>query len=194
MGSLQLQDFIVVVTGGGSGIGLATVVELCERGAIVWTPELSPSPPSDLETLIHDGRVHFRGGIDVSSREACTKFMDEVISTSGRLDGLVNNAGIGLLEGSIASDDAFDRMMAVNVKGTFNYATHALRTMQDQKPRGKWNSRGSVVNVSSGAGLIGVSQLAVYCATKHAVIGLTRAWAKDFTQYGIRVNALCPGK
>ncbi|KIX10026.1 uncharacterized protein Z518_01107 [Rhinocladiella mackenziei CBS 650.93] len=184
----QGQTF--VVTGGGSGIGLAITLTLCDRGATVWTPELSPNPPEELKPLIERGTVHFKGDIDVASRTACKAFMDDVIATSGRLDGLVNNAGIGLTEGPIASDDAFDRMVDVNLKGTWNYGTQALQIMQNQEPRGPWASRG---NIASGAGLRGVSCLAVYCATKHALIGLARSWALDFGSYGIRVNAVAPG-
>lgn len=184
----------IVVTGGGSGIGLGITLTLCERGATVWTAELSPNPPAELQALIDSGKVHFRGGIDVASRAACTKFMDEVVQTSGRLDGLVNNAGIGLLEGPIATDENFDRMVNVNLKGTWNYGTHALRVMQTQEPRGPWKSTGNIVNIASGAGLIGVSGLAVYCATKHAVIGLARAWAQDFGIHGVRINAVAPGE
>ncbi|KIW87485.1 uncharacterized protein Z519_11808 [Cladophialophora bantiana CBS 173.52] len=183
----------IVVTGSASGIGLAITLTLAERGAIVWTVDLSQNPPEELKPWIEKGKVHFEGGIDVGDRTTCRAYMDRVVFTAGRLDGLVNNAGIGLAEGPIASDEAYDRMIYVNIGGVWNYGTAALRAMQKQEPRGEWGSRGSIVNIASGAGLRGVSGLAVYCATKHAVIGLSRAWQEDFGKYGIRTNSVAPG-
>jgi NAD(P)-dependent dehydrogenase (short-subunit alcohol dehydrogenase family) len=170
----SLNDFVVVVTGGGSGIGLATSIELCQRGATVWIAEKSSTAPETLKQLIQDGRIHFRGDVDVIRRESCTKFMDEVMEKHGRLDGLVNNAGLGISEGLITTDEAYDTMMDINVRGVWNYGTHALRIMQKQEPRGKWGSKGNIVNVSSLTGLRGFTGFAVYGATKHAVAGLTR--------------------
>ncbi|KAJ9613306.1 hypothetical protein H2200_003248 [Cladophialophora chaetospira] len=183
----------VVVTGSASGIGLAITLKLSERGATVWTVDLSENPPEELKQVIEAGKVHFEGGIDVGDRVACRKYMEKVVSTAGRLDGLVNNAGIGLVEGPIASDEAYNRMIHVNIGGVWNYGTAALRIMEKQEPQGPWNARGSIVNIASGAGLRGVSGLAVYCATKHAVIGLSRAWQEDFGKLGIRTNSVAPG-
>jgi NAD(P)-dependent dehydrogenase (short-subunit alcohol dehydrogenase family) len=184
----------VVVTGAASGIGLAITLTLAERGATLWTVDLSLNPPDDLGSWIKAGKVHFEGGIDVGDRVSCRKYMEKVVSTAGRLDGLVNNAGIGLFEGPIASYEAYDRTIHVNIGGVWNYGTAALRVMEKQEPQGPWNSRGSIVNIASGAGLRGVSGLAVYCATKHAVIGLSRAWQEDFGKFGIRTNSVAPGK
>ncbi|KIW63895.1 hypothetical protein PV04_08863 [Phialophora macrospora] len=183
----------VVVTGAASGIGLAITLTLAERGAIVWTVDLSASPPDELKSWIDAGKVHFEGGIDVGDRAVCRKYMEKVVSAAGRLDGLVNNAGIGLYEGAIASDEAYDRMIYVNIGGVWNYGTAALRAMEKQEPQGPFGSRGSIVNIASGAGLRGVTGLAVYCATKHAVIGLSRAWQEDFGKFGIRTNSVAPG-
>lgn len=105
----------------------------------------------------------------------------------------ISSAGIGLFEGDIAPDENFTRMMEVNVRGTWNFATYAFQAMQKQQPRGRWGSRGNIVNMSSQAGIKGFPGLAAYCATKHAVIGLTRAWSQDFAQHAIRVNAISPG-
>lgn len=184
----------IVVTGSASGIGLAITLLLAERGATVWTVDMAKTPPDELKSWIEKGKVHFEGGIDTSNRPVARRYMDDVVKASGRLDGLVNNAGIGLLEGPIASDEAYDRMMAVNVGGVWNYGTAALRAMEKQEAVGPWSSRGCIVNIASGAGLRGVSGLAVYCATKHAVIGLSRAWQEDFGKHGIRSNAVAPGK
>lgn len=183
----------IVVTGSASGIGLAITLLLAERGATVWTVDLSQSPPEELKSWIEKGKVHFQGGVDTSDRVVARKYIADMVAAAGRLDGLVNNAGIGLLEGPIASDEAYDRMIAVNIGGVWNYGTAALRVMEKQEPVGPWKSRGNIVNIASGAGLRGVSGLAVYCATKHAVIGLSRAWQEDFGQFGIRTNSVAPG-
>lgn len=183
----------VVVTGSASGIGLAITLTLAERGATVWAIDMSEGPPEELKSWIEKGQVHFEGGIDVAERSTSRTYIEKVAKAAGRLDGLVNNAGIGLFEGPIASDDAFDRMLAVNIGGVWNYGTAALRIMQNQEPHGPFGSRGNIVNIASGAGLRGVAGLAVYCATKHAVIGLSRAWQEDFGQYGIRTNSVAPG-
>ncbi|KIW21581.1 hypothetical protein PV08_02161 [Exophiala spinifera] len=183
----------IVVTGSASGIGLATTLLLAARGATVWTVDMAQAPADELKPWIEKGKVHFEGGIDTSDRATARRYIADVVSRAGRLDGLVNNAGIGLFEGPIASDEAYDRMIAVNIGGVWNYGTAALRAMQVQKPLGPFNSRGSIVNIASGAGLRGVSGLAVYCATKHAVIGLSRAWQEDFGKFGIRTNSVAPG-
>lgn len=183
----------IVVTGAASGIGLAITLYLAEGGATLWVNDLSLEPPGELLPWIEKGKVHFQGSIDVSDRAKGRQYIDEVVVAAGRLDGLVNNAGIGLVEGPIASDDAYDRMINVNIGGVWIYGTAALKVMQNQEPRGPFKSRGSIVNIASGAGLRGVQGLAVYCATKHAVIGLSRAWQEDFGQYGIRTNSVAPG-
>ncbi len=190
----SFDGFVIVVTGGGSGIGLACVKLFYERGATVWTAELSPNPPEQLKAPIESGKVFFRGGIDVSSRPQCDKFLGEVVATSGRLDGLVNNAGINLLEGPYSTDEAFEKTMSVNVRGVWNYGTKAISIMEKQEPRGKWNSKGNIVNVSSMAGILGVSSQTAYSASKYSLIALTRGWSADFAQRGIRVNAIAPGK
>ncbi|KIW89538.1 uncharacterized protein Z519_09694 [Cladophialophora bantiana CBS 173.52] len=188
----SLEGYTIAITGGGSGIGLATTVELCSRGATVWIAELTPDVPTKLESLVHAGKVVFRGGVDVASREACVKFLGEVVEKAGRLDGMINNAGIGPAEGPIATDETFEKIVGVNLRGTWNYGTQALRIMEKQEPKGQWGTKGTVVNVASMSGLLGWNSLAVYTATKHAVVGLVKAWCKDFAPLGIRVNAVAP--
>ncbi|OQV02970.1 hypothetical protein CLAIMM_08077 [Cladophialophora immunda] len=181
----SLEGYNIAITGGGSGIGLATTVELCSRGATVWIAELTKDVPAKLEALVQAGKVLFHGGIDVASREACVKFLDEVVQKSGRLDSLVNNAGIGPAEGPIATDETFDKIVDVNLRGTWNYGTQALQIMEKQEPQGQWGTRGTIVNVASMSGLLGWNNLAVYTATKHASVGLVKAWSKDFAPLAV---------
>jgi len=184
----------IAVTGAAAGIGLATAKALAALKADVYVADMAKEPPAELRDLPN---VHFTGGCDVSQRSACKEFMDSI---PGRLDGLINGAGITLTEGKIATDDVFQRVMAVNVTGTWNMGTEALKRMSEQEIKyasglftgvKKEIGRGSIVNISSGAGVRAVPGLAVYCASKHAVIGLTRVWAADFPH--VRVNAVLPG-
>jgi len=184
----------IAVTGGFSGIGLATAKALSNLGANVFIADFGKDIPEDLKDNI---KIHSTPGVDVSDRSQCQKFMQSI---PGRLDGLVNCAGISPPEGKIASDEAFQRIMAVNVTGTWNMGTEAIQRMSKQEVRrtnglftgvDKQVGQGSIVNISSGAGFRGLPGLAVYCASKHAVIGLVRSWAKDWAT--IRFNAVSPG-
>lgn len=119
----------------------------------------------------------------------------------GRLDGLVNSAGVGSWEGKIGADTMYQRTMDINVTGTWNMSTEAMRRMSIQDDievpgviPGAVRSvgQGSIVNVGSGASRRGVPGMAAYTASKHAVLGLTRSWARDFPK--LRVNLVAPGK
>lgn len=147
--------------------------------------------------LTEEKRLHFTGRCDITDREACKAFLDSI---PGRLDGLVNCAGVSRWEGKIASDELYRLTMEVNVTGTWNMGTEALHRMslQDDIERpGAYDGtrrsvgQGSIVNVGSGASLRGLPGLAAYSASKHAILGLTRSWAKDFPK--LRVNAVAPG-
>ena len=134
----------------------------------------------------------------MTERDACRSFIDSI---PGRLDGLVNSAGVSGWEGKIGADAVYQRTMDVNVTGTWNMTTEALRRMSTQEdveapgivPKSVRSvGQGSIVNVGSGASLRGVAGLAAYTASKHAVLGLTRSWARDFPK--MRVNLVAPGE
>lgn len=134
----------------------------------------------------------------MTERDACRSFIDSI---PGRLDGLVNCAGVSGWEGKIGADAVYQRTMDVNVTGTWNMTTEALRRMSTQEdvevpgivPKSVRSvGQGSIVNVGSGASLRGVAGLAAYTASKHAVLGLTRSWARDFPK--MRVNLVAPGE
>ena len=181
--------------GGGSGIGLAIVKTLLLLGATVYVAELAEKAPSDIDD--HE-RLHFTGKCDITKREACKQFVDSI---PGRLDGLVNCAGVCPWEGKLASDEIYRMNIEVNVTGVWNMGTEVIRRLSGQEdmevPGALAQStrsvgQGSIVNIGSGASLRGLQGLAVYSASKHAVLGLTRAWAKDHPQ--LRVNAVAPGR
>jgi len=175
-------------------MGLALSIALANLGASVYVADFAERPPSELANL---SSVHFSGGIDVSKRPASKKF---IAGVPGRLDGLVNCAGICPAEGKMASDELFEHIMAVNSTGTWNMGTEAIVRMSEQETRsspglvsGSQRSlpAGSIVNIGSGASLRGIGNLAAYCASKHAVAGMTRSWAKDWPS--LRINAVAPG-
>ncbi|KAJ5100269.1 hypothetical protein N7456_006321 [Penicillium angulare] len=182
------------VTGGCSGIGIAVARSLLLLGAIVHVMDITSSAP---EELTSQECCHLHLGCNVTSRQDCKDFFKSI---SGRLDGLVNCAGVSAWEGAIASDKLYQRTMDINVTGTWNMTTEALRRMSTQEnieargiiPESKRDvGKGSIVNIGSGASLRGLAGLAAYTASKHAVLGLTRSWARDFPD--MRINLVAPG-
>jgi NAD(P)-dependent dehydrogenase (short-subunit alcohol dehydrogenase family) len=122
-------------------------------------------------------------------------------SISGNLDGFVNCAGICPTEGKMATDELFGRIMAINVTGSWNMGTEAIMKMTKQQAKNaegllpdtqRTVGAGSIVNIASGASLRGIAGLSAYCTSKHAVLGMTRSWAKEWPS--LRINAVAPGK
>lgn len=180
--------------GGGSGIGLATTQALLNAGAIVYVADVSPAP----KELEGQANLHYDANCDITKRESCKKFIDSI---SGRLDGLVNCAGICPVEGKMAPDELFARIMAINVTGSWNMGTEAIQKMTQQKGSSATGilpgsertlGAGVIVNIASGASLRGIAGLGAYCTSKHAVMGMTRSWAKEWPT--LRVNAVAPGE
>lgn len=178
----SLQGKVIAVTGGASGIGLGIVHKLILLKAKIAVADVSPRPAEldDLPNLIYTK-------VDVSSREQVRDWVQEIVAKFGRLDGMCANAGICPFEGGIVNDELYQRILAVCLTGVWNCGTEAYWQFKKQ------GGGGTIVNTSSGAGLRAVKGLAAYSAAKHAVVGLTRAWALDWALEGIRVNALAPG-
>lgn len=181
--------------GGCSGIGLAVTRTLLALGATVYVADICSQVPKELE---NEDKCKVTLRSDVTKREDAQAFLDSI---PGRLDGLVNSAGTGSWEGKIATDAMFQRTMDINVTGTWNMTTEAMRRMSTQEDieapgviTGSVRSigQGSIVNVGSGASRRAVPGMAAYTASKHAVLGLTRTWARDFPK--LRVNLVAPGE
>lgn len=181
----------VIVTGAGSGIGRETALLLARKGARVVVNSLHGASRgggrSTVEEITSAGGQAVLAPGDISDPATCTAAVEAAVSRYGRLDVLVNNAGV-VLPGTVetTSDDALDLMLSVNVKGTFQMSRAALPALRS-------SGGGVVVNVGSVAALKGHLDRAAYAATKGAVVALTRSMAADHVAEGIRVNCVCPG-
>lgn len=179
----SFEGSVFLVSGAGSGIGEATAVALGQRGAIVYG--LTRTADSLAAARERHPQIRWRG-VEVANRAEVDAVVASVVGEAGRLDGLVNNAGIytfAPLEAS--SEEMMRRQLDVNVLGTIFLTQASLAALRE--------SRGTVVNVSSTAAHKAMSNQSVYAATKGAVESLTRAWALELAPHGVRVNAVSPG-
>lgn len=198
----DLSGKIYVVTGGFSGIGLAVVKNLLAQGAAVHALDLGDKCP-EITTEDSHQRLRTYTGVDVSSRASVSNTFKSIFVKSPTIDGIVNNAGIAPLPESadpIESDERFSCILDVNMKGTWNTATEYFRHILDDPPSSSSNQEsglpegiGSVVNVASTGSMHAFPGMTAYCTSKHAVLGMTRCWAKEFGPRGVRVNCVAPG-
>lgn len=180
---------VALITGAGSGIGLATARVLAHQGARVAITELpgrghlADALASELQT---QGCEVVALALDVRATIAIPAVIGQVVKRFGRLDILVNNAGIQILKPALEiEEEEFDEVMNVNLKGAFMCAQAAAAVMVEQK-------HGCIVNVASQHGVVGNRLRAPYCASKAGLINLTRALAIEWAEHGIRVNAVSP--
>jgi len=178
---------VVLVTGAASGIGKATALRLAAEGATTWCVDVNQAGVEATAAEITAGGGTARASVvDITDHAACAALVQETVDTFGGLDVLCNIAGIGgSAHSTEESPERFNLMFAVNAGGAFNLIQAALPHLLE--------SQGNVLNLASTAGMIGQAYCAAYCASKHALVGLTKALAIEYGRNNVRFNAVCPG-
>src|SRR5271163_2563271 len=177
---------VAVVTGGAQGIGRRTAELLAERGYCLAIVDLQ-EPKATVSAIEARGGRAFGLASDVTREDVVEEFAHQVLGQHGRVDALVNNAGISLIRAAEETTAAeYRRVMEVNLVAPFLLARAFGRMMLEARS-------GAIVNVASIAGLMAVADRAAYNASKHGLVGLTRTLAAEWGGRGVRVNAVCPG-
>ncbi|MEZ4442132.1 MAG: SDR family oxidoreductase [Polyangiaceae bacterium] len=185
---MRLADKVTIVTGASRGIGRASALALAKEGATIVG---AARTKADLDALVAE--IEAAGGkalgivTDVTQAASVKGCVDEVITKLGRVDLLVNNAGMGGYRPFLDwSEEDYDRIMATNTKSTWLFCREVIPYMLEQ-------GAGQIINVASVAGLQGYPSEAIYCASKFAQVGLSQALDREFWDKGIKVSLVCPG-
>lgn len=186
---MRLEGKATLITGAGSGIGRAMALLFAREGAMLIVADQDESGVRETARQVAEsGGTATALRCDVTKGDEVKEAVETCVRLYGRIDVLCNNAGVVGATTTVVDtpEDAWDRAFAVNVKGVFWGCKHAIPHMAAQ-------GKGTIVNTASVAGLVGIPDRAAYCASKGAVITLTKAMAVDHVGQGIRVNCVCPG-
>jgi 3-oxoacyl-[acyl-carrier protein] reductase len=185
---MRLKDKVAIITGAGNGIGEATAYKFAQEGAKLALCDVNQQAVDKVVTLINtQGGEAQAWQMDVTNRPQITEVIEHIKAAYGRIDVLVNNAGI-VADAQLhkMTDEAFDRVIDIDLKGVYNCTRAVVNTMIAQKS-------GVILNAASVVGLYGNFGQTNYAAAKFGLIGFVKTWAKELGKYGIRANAVCPG-
>lgn len=184
---MRVKDKVTIITGGASGIGLAACERFLEEGAKVVMADVNEAAAQKhVQQLKQLGKISFFQ-LDVTNKANVTNLVNDTLERFGRIDVLINNAGITADATLLKMDEEqFDRVLDVNVKGVFHCTQAVVPVMIEQ-------GKGKIINTSSVSGVYGNFGQTNYAASKAAVIGMTKSWAKELGRKGINVNAVAPG-
>lgn len=182
--SYRFDGKVCLITGAGSGIGRATAQKMASLGATLSLSDINAGGLAQTQELC--GGKHMTKTVDVGSSNTCNEYVSETVARLGRLDFVFNCAGVNPTAYPLTetTDDYYNKLMDTNVKGTYSITRAAIPHL----PAG-----GAIVNVSSIMGVTVAPQFAIYCATKWAIVGFTKAMAQELGSKQIRVNAVAPG-
>jgi 3-oxoacyl-[acyl-carrier protein] reductase len=185
---LKLKGKVAIVTGSGQGIGKEIILAFAKEGSKVVISDITDKIYEVAEEVKKLGQEALAVKCDVTKPEEVKNMIETTLKKFGKIDILVNNAGIFPFKPfTEITEQDWDKVINVNLKGTFNCTKAVLPTMIKQK-------YGKIINISSIAGtIVGFTQLTHYCASKAAIVGFTRALALEVAQHGINVNAIAPG-
>ena len=185
---MRLQDKVAIITGAGRGIGQATAVKFAQEGAKVVVCDLTPEWIEETVEMCKETRGDAFGFVaDVRDIQSLENMVDVTLAKWGRVDCLVNNAGI-VMDAQLKNmtEDQFDNVIEINLKGVYNCTKAVVNAMLAQQS-------GVILNASSIVGIYGNFGQTNYAASKFGVIGMVKTWARELGRKGIRANAVCPG-
>ncbi|MEC5423950.1 glucose 1-dehydrogenase [Virgibacillus sp. C22-A2] len=187
----RFEDKVVIITGGGSGLGLASALKIAKEGAKLSLVDLNSESLEETKKSILEVAPEAEVLLitaDVSDENAVKKYVNDTIEKFGRIDGFFNNAGIEGKQNPTADygSDEFQKVININLNGVFFGMKYVLEIMKKQ-------GSGAIVNTASVGGIRGVGNQAGYAASKHGVVGLTKNAGIEYGEHGVSINAIAPG-